>query len=48
MRKKPAAKSDFKTVAKPVTVKFHMKSGETISIKAYRTFAERVSRKKSR
>jgi hypothetical protein len=48
MRKKRAAQSDFKTVVKPVMVKFQMKSGETIAIKAYRTGSKRLSRAKSR
>ena len=37
MRKKRIARSASKTVVKPVTVKFRLKSGGTISVKAYRT-----------
>jgi len=48
MRKKLTAHSTLKTVAKPVRVKFRMKSGETISIKAYRTLSKGGSRAKSR
>jgi hypothetical protein len=48
MRKKHTARSTTKTVAKTVRVKFSMKSGETISIKAYRTLSKRGSRAKSR
>jgi hypothetical protein len=35
---KKRASSSVKTVAKPVTVKFKMKTGETVSIKAICTF----------
>ena len=41
MSKKRAASTRVRTVAKPVTVKFKMKSGETVSIKAIRTFREK-------
>lgn len=41
MDKKRAASTSIKTVAKPVTVKFKMKTGETVSIKAIRTFREK-------
>jgi hypothetical protein len=42
MRKKRTARSTSKTVVKPVTVKFRLKSGGTISVKAYRTRASRT------
>ena len=45
MRKKRIARSTSKTIVKPVTVKFQLKSGETISVKAYRTLAKRSPHK---
>ena len=33
----------FKTVAKPATVKFRTKSGETVSFKALKTFKKKVA-----
>ena len=48
MRKKRTARLASKTVVKPVTVKFQLKSGGTISVKAYRTLAKRAPRTKSR
>jgi hypothetical protein len=43
MRKTQAKVTAFKTVAKPVTIKFKMKSGKTVSIKAIRTFQEKLA-----
>jgi hypothetical protein len=43
MRKTGTNSTAFKTVAKPVTVKFKLKSGKTVSIKAVRTFREKRS-----
>jgi len=41
--KKVHAKQAARTVAKPVTVRFKMKSGEIVSIKAIRTFSKNGS-----
>jgi hypothetical protein len=41
MAKKTVKFKAFKTVAKPVKVKFQTKSGETISFKALRTFEKK-------
>jgi len=43
MKKIQAKHIGVKTVAKPVTIKFKMRSGGTISIKAIRTFAKNGS-----
>jgi len=43
MKKQRAKQSVAKTVARPVTIKFKMKSGEIVSIRALRTFAKNGS-----